>query len=99
MNPVHVKVVFRRWKGDNLPRMDLVAIFPEYAGDSSGGVLCYEHYGQHGSADYRTVLRKTSPVTGPQARADGLAQELEGQGYVLDVRMGWSNHWKMGGLS
>ena len=79
-------VVFRRWKGK--PHT-LIALFPEIAADRAG-TLCssYEHVGQHGAADYRGVLRRSGPVTRPQAEQDGLYWELTRDiGYQLDVRM------------
>jgi len=63
---------------------DVFALFPEISGDSSGSTcMSYAHIGQHGSADYRGMIRETDPAT-PEQYAD-LFSELEGMGYRLKV--------------
>ena len=66
-------VIFRRFcKGG-----DIIALFPGLAGNCTGTLCeCYQHVGQHGNADYRSVLRATKPAS-PDEYAK-LKQELEG---------------------
>jgi hypothetical protein len=71
-------VVFRRWRATG----DVIALFPELPADL-GGDHCdsYEHVGQHGGADYHSVVQHTTPCS-PDDAAD-LAAELRTVGYVL----------------
>ena len=71
-------VVYRRWKDT----ADIIALFPEIVADIDGlYCLSYEHVGQHGGADYHSVIQHTLPVTSKE-RA-GLARELTLIGYDL----------------
>ena len=72
------KVVFRRWKDCKT----IIALFPELPADVFGEFCdAYEHVGQHGGADYRGVIRATTPVE--LVEATDLAEELERIGYNL----------------
>lgn len=53
-------VVLRRWRDTG----DVIALFPTLPAEahSPGLVTSYEHVGQHGAADYGTVLKQTRPV-------------------------------------
>lgn len=51
------KVIFRKWKNNG----EIIAIFPEYPGDSTPGSCCsWEFVGEHGSCDPDHVIRKTN---------------------------------------
>lgn len=70
------RVVFRVW-----PRQqggDVVALFPDQP-EGRGLVNSYQHVGQHGSADYRGVIRDTAPAKPAQYRP--LLAELKKLGY------------------
>ncbi len=61
------------------------ALLPELPADNHGGYCtCYEHVGQHSSADYFACVASSRPAT-PTEYAD-LANELEQRGYGLDIR-------------
>jgi len=71
-------VVFRRWRDSG----DLIALFPELPADLYGDYCdAYEHVGQHGGADYHSVVKHTKPCSA-EASAN-LAAELRTIGYVL----------------
>lgn len=82
-------VVFRVWKSGT-GAGDVIALFPGVNWDAGHYALCtsYEHVGQHGGANYASVIRRTRPAT-PAEYAD-LRRELEGIGYALDVRKRWT---------
>lgn len=71
-------VIFRKYKEG-----DIIALFP-YEKEGPHLCTCYQHTGQHGAADGPGVVGDTKPAT-PEEYAD-LKKELEGIGYVLDVR-------------
>ena len=72
-------VVFRRWQDRS---GDIVALFPEHPADILGRYCTsYMHVGQHGGADYHSVIQHTVPV-GPKQYAE-LAEELWRIGYNL----------------
>lgn len=72
-------VIFRKWKGG-----DIIALFPGWE-ESPGRCSSFEHVGQHGPADYASVIAKTTPAT-PAEYAD-LRRELEKDyGYNLTIR-------------
>ena len=78
-----VRVVFRVWKAD--PR-SVVALFPDIPFDHRGQfVTCYEHIGQHGSAEYAYVISATRPAKPSEYRA--LLSELKSIGYDVIVRV------------
>lgn len=84
-----MKVIFRKYKpirrlyngGDNI-----VAIFPEEPGTYEPWTcMVYEHIGQHGQADYRTMIELTTAAK-PEEYANLLA-ELKSIGYDdLEIR-------------
>ena len=75
------KVVFRKY-----PDGEIIALFPgEKWNDTSEMVTSYQHIGQHGGADYKWVIYKTVKAN-PSEYYD-LAKELEGLGYILDIRL------------
>jgi hypothetical protein len=77
-------VVFRKWyrKSDG---NGVIALFPQEMADAVH-VSCFEHVGQHGSADYTGVLSRTRAAK-PAEYAD-LMRELESEPYTywLDVK-------------
>lgn len=75
---VVTKVIFRKY-----PDGDIIALFPEIAGDRDWQNNCssYMHIGQHGTANYKGVMSDTSPCS-PQETIN-LRNELEGRGYNL----------------
>ena len=72
-------VIFRMYR--TLPR-ECLALFP-YLEGGPGCCMSYEHVGQHGEANYLSVMGITVPAT-PAEYAD-LKAELEGIGYNLEV--------------
>ena len=73
-------VLFRVWDGE------LIALFPRIAGDTNDPHTCqsYQRVGQHGAADLRGIMARSRPAT--PAEYKPLQEELEGRGYVLDIR-------------
>lgn len=80
-------VVFRVYK-HGCGKGDVLALFPGEPSGVRNFVMCYQHVGQHGDADYHHCIRITRPAT-PAEYAD-LRRELEGIGYALDVRKRWT---------
>lgn len=79
------EVIFRRYQSG-----DILAVFPYigFISPSTGRyeVQCYEHVGQHGSGDWGTIQRVTSPVTAKdQDAVNDLATELFHRDYNLRV--------------
>ena len=68
------RVIFRYWP----EARDVIAFMPD-SDANPGRVLSYEHFGQHGEADYQRLLRVTRLAT-PAEYADLLA-ELIDRGY------------------
>lgn len=61
------------------------ALMPELPADICGMYCtCYEHVGQHGSADYHGCVTRSHPAA-PNDYAD-LLSELERRGYHVEVR-------------
>lgn len=78
---VRTKVIFRKAKSNG----EITAIFPTLPGTSDPcSLLCYVHAGQHGSAFLEWIRKDTKPATPEEYAA--LKRELEGIGYMLDVR-------------
>lgn len=77
-NETVTRVVFRKFDDG-----EVIALFPEMEWDNQGLITSYLHNGQHGGAS-RTLTRDTS-LASLEEYAD-LKKELEGQGYILDVR-------------
>lgn len=72
-------VVFRRWRDRS---GDIIALFPELPADIHGRYCqSYMQVGQHGAAEYPSVIRHTIPV-GPKQYA-ALTHELRLVGYDL----------------
>lgn len=71
-----MKVIFRWWPEAD----DVIALFPEHSADYSGRFcVCYQHVGQHGSADLEYMMGETRPAT--FAEALPLYEELREIGY------------------
>ena len=85
MSSEKTKVVFRVWKGTSGSgfKDQVIALFP---GIDEGNGFCssYEHVGQHGGADYQSVIRRTRPAA--PFEIELLKQELEKIGYNLSIR-------------
>ena len=80
--------IFRKTKIDDAPyRPEIIALFPEEKADYNGNCMSYMHVGQHGPADYNTVIMKTTKAT-PEEYND-LKTELESIGYNLKIREKW----------
>ncbi len=71
------KVVFRKYKEG-----DILALFPECP-EVNYTVVCYQHIGQHGSADYQQCVAISKPAT--ENEYQDLKRELESLGYDLKV--------------
>jgi len=74
------RVIFRKWGNG-----EIIALFPD---EKWGGemITSYEHFGQHGEANYSWVMSITSPAT-PEEFAM-LKDELENlMGYNLKIRI------------
>lgn len=67
-------VIFRKFKHAG----DVIAIFPEIPADLSGGLLSYQHLGQHGACSPR-YTGFTEPAK--PAEYAGLLEELRTIGY------------------
>lgn len=77
-------VIFKREPNEYTDETDILAVFPdiiEQPGDE-GRILTYSHVGQHGyaSLEYVEELEDATPE-----EYEPLKEELEGQGYVLNV--------------
>ena len=80
----HTRVMFRVWKKGG----DVIALLLDInynSGDTGkpGYVMSYQHIGQHGEADFQSVLSSTRPAQ-PDEYAS-LQRELKGRGYKLRV--------------
>jgi len=74
-------VVIRVWKTDP---DDIFALFPTHPADNFGHFCsCYQHVGQHGSANYYGCITKSRPAT--RREATPLLRELRRIGYRLRV--------------
>jgi hypothetical protein len=74
-------VVFRKWNSDS-DGHDVIALFPEVA-EYNGMCMSYMHMGQHGAADYDSVVARTVPAT-PEEYAP-LKRELESAPYNYNL--------------
>lgn len=71
-----VKVIFRKWRRTG----KIIALFPEELWNKSDyTVASYMHCGQHGGADYATVISRTTLAK--QDEYADLLKELEQVGY------------------
>lgn len=68
------RVIFRKY-----PDGDIIALFPDIIANRLGDIMCYEHYGQHGAADYKSVIDATEPASENEYNA--LMHELQQIGY------------------
>lgn len=71
-------VIFRRFKGG-----EVIALFPYEIEDWNGAIMSYMHIGQHSAATLGLI--DTTKLATPEQYA-ALQKELEGIGYVLDIR-------------
>lgn len=78
---VKTVVVFRKFKDGG----DILALFPNEVADDLDHCQSYQHVGQHGAADY-TGLMRTGTVAATAEEYAPLKLELEGLGYLLDVK-------------
>ena len=76
------EVVFRVDKAGAF-KGTVFAMLPHECADLQGNVTCYEHVGQHHSANYSGCIAKSRPAT-PEEYKD-LKKEMENQGYDLVV--------------
>jgi hypothetical protein len=76
-SPPKDKVVFRMFEGD------VIALFPEQD-EGRGLINSYEHIGQHGGADYSSVISRSRKATSKEY--SDLKKELTSIGYNLDIK-------------
>lgn len=80
-------VIFKREPNEYTDETDILAVFPDIIEQpgAEGGILTYSHVGQHGyaSLEYLEELEDATPE-----EYEPLKEELEGQGYVLNVLNG-----------
>jgi len=82
MKDKHItEVTFRKYKS-GFSKGEILALFP-YVISTDHFVDCYEHCGQHGSADYKHCLSITTPTTKEESK--DLTRELKSIGYNLKV--------------
>ena len=75
-------VIFRSQK--NGEDVSVFALFPHIVETINGDVLCYDHIGQHGGADYKHCIKVSRPATPEEYSC--LKTELENEfGYNLNV--------------
>ena len=75
MKTNQIRVVFRRWKNG-----DVIALFPDISADNLNRYCeSYEHVGQHSGADYKGVIKQTTPAT--ENEYSSLLAELRRIGY------------------
>jgi hypothetical protein len=98
MDKQKIIVVFRKFtKFDDIIKTsdDIIALFPyeeeTYQG-LTGYCTCYQHVGQHGTADYQACINMSVAAT-PQEYGP-LAKELESIGYELIIRLKKTNKRK-----
>lgn len=77
-----VDIIFRVW---NLKIFNkaVFALFPHEVADHKGNITCYQHLGQHGSADYRFCINSSRPAT--ESEYSSLKREMEGLGYNISI--------------
>lgn len=76
------EVVFRADKAGDFKGI-VFAMLPHECADLKGNVTCYEHVGQHHSADYKGCVAKSRLAT--EEEYSDLKREMEGLGYNLKV--------------
>ena len=79
------KVIFRYWKDNSCPGNEVIAIFPELAGNSDPSICqSYQHIGQHGACNPYHIIDNSRLAT--EAEYTILKRELECHyGYNLKV--------------
>lgn len=80
-------VVFRVFKPQhaiNGAKDEVIALFPNDPYNNDGLCMSYQKVGQHGGADYTGMMQQTRKAK-PSEYAS-LKKELEGMGYILQVR-------------
>jgi hypothetical protein len=81
MSDEKTPAVIRRFTGGN---ESIIALFPQEPADPHGQLcVCYQHVGQHGSADTEYVMENSAPATA--AEAAPLLEELRDIGYELKL--------------
>lgn len=75
-------VVFRCDKSGDF-KDQVFALFPHEVSTHNGLVNCYQHVGQHSSANYSGCISVSRPAT-PKEYKD-LKVEMEGLGYDLNI--------------
>lgn len=78
-----VDVIFRKWKNGN-DGLDVFALFPGLAGTPDlKTCTCYQHIGQHSSADLAYCMKSSRPASEGEYAA--LRNELIRIGYNVNV--------------
>jgi len=72
------RMIFRTFKEG-----DVIAIMPDLSYGLSGLCESYQRIGQHGGADYLSVMKSTRAAT--DAEIKPLLMELEGLGYNVKI--------------
>jgi len=62
---------------------DVFVLFPYEIADSNGGVVSYQHIGQHSAADYDFCMRKSRKATTEEYAP--LKKEMESLGYNVNL--------------
>ncbi len=75
-----IQVVLRAWENG-----DIIALFPYVLHDSQHHCLSYERIGQHGGANYDSVVCRTKPVNFTDQKAQVMLSELRRIGYDPQV--------------
>lgn len=75
-------VVFRCDKSGDFKDV-VFAMLPHECDDRNGHVTCYQHVGQHSSANYQGCIKDSRPATEEEYK--DLKKEMEGLGYNLNV--------------
>jgi hypothetical protein len=90
-------VVFRKYKRKHKSKccqetggIEILALFPDIIEKPNGACSCYQHVGQHGSADYNYCIDELTIPAKPEEYKD-LKEELESLGYKLKIRKKWMN--------
>ena len=73
----NIDVMFRMWEGE------VIALFPHEVHNMTGDVVSYMHVGQHGSADYKGIVRNSRLATPTESLP--LLRELQSIGYHVSI--------------
>jgi hypothetical protein len=76
------RVIFRKWH--TRYGGEVIALFPEIESGYTM-VLSYEHLGQHGGANYESVLRQSRPAAPVEYKA--LKRELESYPFYYNLKV------------